>query len=187
MSMRYKAFAVAIAVLVVAETADAGRVRVSRTGPRGRRTTVTVRTGFPIVRPMPHVVVRGPATVRVTPRVYLAPVVFTAAVVATIPNNRVWSGAEQLDREDGWTDVTLNVDRRGDKMFLKIDRGAAQINFVEVVFENGESQVVDFNDRVYAKGTYSLIDFRDGRKIDHVRVIAQAETRESEIAIVLTT
>jgi hypothetical protein len=185
--MRYKAFAVAVAtVLIAAEAAEAGRVRVSRTGPRGRRTTVTVRTGFPIARPMPHVVVRRPATVRVTPRVYLAPVVFTAAVVATIPNNRVWTGAEELEREDGWTDTTLNVDRRGDRMFLKIDRGAAQINFVEVVFDNGESQVVDFNDRVYGKGTYSLIDFRDGRKVDHVRVVAQAETKESEITVVLT-
>lgn len=184
--MKHKAFAVAVlAVLVVTQVAEAGRVRVTRTGPRARRTTVTVRTGFPIVRPMPHVVVRGPA-VRVTPRVYLAPVVFTAAVVASVPNNRVWTGAEELEREDGWTDLTMNIDRRGDRMFLKIDRGAAQINFVEVVFENGESQVVDFNDRVYGKGTYSLIDFRDGRKIDHVRVIAQAETKESEISIILT-
>ena len=183
--MKHKLFALTAAVLLIASTADAARVRVTHRGPRGRRTTVTVQRGFPIHRTMPTVVVRGPV-VRVAPRVYLSPVVFTAAIVTAVPHGQVWRGSETLEREDGWTDVNMNVDERGDKLFLEIDRGAAQINFAEVVFDNGEAQVVDFNDRVYARGTYSLLDFRDGRKIDHVRVVAQAETKETEITLHLT-
>ena len=77
----------------------------------------------------------------------------------------------------------MNVDRRGSGMLLQIDRGAAQLSFAEIVFENGDTQVVDFNDAVHRTGTYSLLDFRDGRKVDHVRVVAQATTRETEIRL----
>lgn len=171
-------------VMLSASLAEAARVRV-RTGPRGR-THVTVTRGFPIHRTLPTVVVRGPA-VRVAPRLYLAPIVFTAAVVAALPpaERRVWTSAERLEREDGWTDFTLNVDRRGTKLLLDIDGGAAQINFAEVVFDNGETQVVDFNERVHARGTYSLLDFRDGRKVDHVRMVAKADTANANIKLYL--
>jgi len=52
-----------------------------------------------------------------------------------------------------------------------------------VVFENGETQVIDFNERVHTRGTYSLLDFRDGRKVDHVRVVAKASGEETEITL----
>lgn len=172
-----------LALVLSTVTADAARVRVTHKGPRGRRTTVTVRTGFPIHRTLPQVVVRPAPVVRVGPHVYLAPVTFGAVVVANPAGNHVWGGSEELEREDGWTDFTLNVDRRGDKLFLQIDRGAAEISFAEVVFENGEAQVIDFNERTYAKGTYSLLDFKDGRKVDHVRVVAKAQTKETEITL----
>ena len=178
-----KAFALALIVATVSlSQAEAARVRV-RTGPH--RTTVVVRTGFPLHRVFPTVVVRPVPVVRVAPRVYLAPVVFTAAVVASLPpvSARPWNQAEILDREEGWTDFTMNVDRRGSGMLLEIDRGAAQLSFAEIVFENGDTQVVDFNDKVHRTGTYSLLDFRDGRKVDHVRVVAQATTRETEIRL----
>ena len=182
--MKQKLFALVVIALVAVQTAEAGRVRVTHRGPRGRRTTVTVRTGFPIHRTLPHVVVRPAPVVRITPRVYLTPVVFTPVVVTTIPNS--WSTSEALEREDGWTDFTMNVDRRGDGMLLRIDRGAAQISFAEVVFDNGDAQVVDFNDKVYRKGTYAWLNFKDGRKVDHVRIVAQAETKETEITVHLT-
>jgi hypothetical protein len=158
-------------------------VRVHR-GPAGR-VHVTVTHGFPIRRELPLVVVRPGVAVRVAPRTYLAPVVFGAAVVTSLPrrDRQVWQGSEVLSREDGWTDFTMNVDRRGDQMFLQIDRGAAQISFAEVVFENGDTQVVDFNDHVHRSGLYSLLDFRDGRKVDHVRVVAKSDSERSEITL----
>lgn len=180
--MKQKLLAALAVTLMFVETADAARVRVRR-GPAGR-TRVTVTAGFPIRRTLPTVVVRpAPVAVRVAPRVYLAPVVFTAAVVTAIPGRDVWRASEALERQDGWTDFTMNVDRRGDRMLLQVDRGAAQISFAEIVFDNGDAQVVDFNDRTLGTGVYSLIDFRDGRKVDHVRVVAKATSRATELTL----
>jgi hypothetical protein len=53
------------------------------------------------------------------------------------------------------------------------------------VFDNGETQVVDFNDHVHRTGIYSLLDFRNGRKVDHVRIVAKADTSASEIRMYL--
>jgi len=174
-------------VFSAVETAQAARVVVRR-GPRGHvtRVRVTTHAGFPLHRTMPNVIVRGPV-VRVAPRVYLSPIAFGAVVVASLPPapSRVWTEAETLDNDDGWTDFTMNVDKRGKSMVLEIDRGAAQVSFAEVVFENGDTQVVDFNDRVHASGVYRLIDFADGRKVDHVRLVAKADTNQSVIRLYL--
>jgi hypothetical protein len=183
-----KTFVIAIIAtmfLSIAGDADAARVVRTRTT-RGRttRVRVTVRPGFPIRRTLPNVVVR-PGAVRIAPRTYLGAVAFTAAALATLPpaNARAGSGAENLDREDGWTDFTLNLDRRGTGLLLEIDRGAAEISFAEVVFENGEAQVVDFDERVQPRGVYSLLDFRDGRKVDHVRFVAKAQAADAVIRV----
>lgn len=158
--------------------ADAARVIV---GPRGHVRAV-VHTGFPIHRVLPEVYVVPGAVVRVAPRAYLAPVVFRpVTVVLPAPSARVWSGTQTLERREGWTDFTMNVDQRGNRLLLDIARGAAQISFAEVVFENGETQVIDFNDGVHRMGTYSLLDIPRDRSIDHVRVVAKADTPRSVI------
>ena len=163
--------------------AEAARVRVTKTRTRtGRVTTkVTVSRGFPIRRTLPTVVVRT-HTVRVAPRVYLAPVAFAAVAVATLPRD-VWTTTEMLDRDEGWTDFVMDVDRRGTRLLIDIDRGTAQLSFAEVVFENGETQVVDFNDRVHTNGIYELSDFRSGRKVDHVRIVARADRENTAIRL----
>jgi hypothetical protein len=179
---------IVIALLVIASTmsvADAARARVVRT--RGHRVRVTVRPGFPIRRTLPEVVVRPGVAFRVAPRVYLAPVLFTAAVVASLPpaGSRAWIDSATIEREEGWTELNLNVDRRGRGLILQIDKGTAQISFAEVVFENGDTQVVDFNDKAHARGVYSFLDFKDGRKVDHVRLVAKADSEVSEITMYL--
>jgi hypothetical protein len=169
--------------LALALPAEARRVRVVR---HPHRTTVIVHRGFPIHRVLPAVVVRTPGfAVRVAPRVFLPPVVFGATVVAALPapGVRVWRQAEVLERDDEWTELNMDVDRRGSQLLLQVDRGAAQVSFAEVVFDNGEAQVVDFNDRVHRQGIYNLLDFKDGRKVDHVRVVAKADSPRSEISL----
>ena len=52
-----------------------------------------------------------------------------------------------------------------------------------MVFENGETQVVDFNDRAHARGVYQLLDFKDGRKVDHVRIVAKAAGDDTQITL----
>jgi hypothetical protein len=155
--------------LLSADVAEARRTKVVVRGPRAR---VTVRT----VRPAP--------VVRVTPRVHLAPVVYAGIAVA-LPNSPAWRASEVVERSEGWTEFIMNVDRRGDRVLLQIERGAAQINYAEVVFENGESQVVEFNDRIERPGIYSVVDFKDGRKIDHIRVVAKASAASTKITILL--
>lgn len=160
-----------LSLVVFATAADAARVRVVHKGPRGRTTRVTVRT----TRPAP--------VVRVAPRVWVPAVTFGAVVVATLPPERAWRGSEVIDRDEGWTEFVMNVDRRGTKMYIEIERGAAQIDQATVVFDNGDAQVIEFADRVQRTGTYELIDFKSGRKVDHVRVIAKADTGKSEIVL----
>ncbi len=162
---------VLLSLMVFATTADAARVRVVHRGPRGHVTRVTVRT----TRPAP--------IVRVTPRVWVPAVTFGAVVVASLPPQQAWRGAEVIDRDEGWTEFVMNVDRRGTKLFLEINRGAAQLDEAVVVFDNGDAQVIDFADRVQRTGTYELLDFKSGRKVDHVKVIAKADTEKSEIIL----
>lgn len=167
--------------LAPAPGAEAARVRVVH---RGHRTTVRVHTGFPLHRRLPHVYVRTPVEpIRVAPRVFLPPLVFSAVVVSTapLPEVRVWRESEEIDEE--WTELTLNVDRVGSSLLLEITEGPARISFAEVVFENGEAQVVDFDHHVHAPGRYALLDFEAGRKVDHVRLVAQAKNDQSEIAV----
>lgn len=173
----------AAVVLSIANDAGARVVRVRR-GPAGR-VRVTTRPGFPIRRTLPNVVIRTGPVVRVAPRVYLGAVAFTAVALATLPpaSARAWTATEDFDREDGWTDVTMNFDHRGTRLVLEVDKGPAQISFAEVVFENGEAQVVDFDDKIQTRGVYALLDFKDGRKVDHVRVVAKAQRDETAIRV----
>lgn len=166
--------------------AFAARVRVVRRGPH-HRTTVVVHRGWPLRRPLPVVVVR-PA--RVVPRVvvgaYLAPVVFTAAVIARpAPDVIVWQDAESFGKDEDWTDVTLNADARGRRMLLEVAEGRVQVDFAEIVFENGDARVVDFNQKTHGVGTYGLLEFADGRKVDHVRVVARAKSDEARLALLM--
>jgi hypothetical protein len=177
----------AFSIFTMVITAEAARVRVVH---RPARTRVVVHSSFPLHRPLPHVVVRAPrVAVRVTPRVFLPPVVFGAVVVSArpVPAALVWRDAEVLDRADGWAEFTLNVDKRGSGLLLEIDKGPAEISFAEVVFDNGDAQVVDFNDRRHPQGLYTLLDFKDGRRVDHVRIVAKAAAASTAISLHLLT
>lgn len=179
-------FLLAVIGLQVAEPAFAARrVRVVHRGPH--RTTVVVRRGWPLRRALPVVVVR-PA--RVVPRVvaaaYLAPVVFTAAVVTRpAADVIVWQDSETFTKDEDWTEITLNADSRGEKLYLEVVNGRVQLDFAEIVFENGDARVVDFANKTQGVGTYGVLDFADGRKVDHVRVVARAKTDEAKLTLLM--
>ncbi len=152
------------------------------------RTTVVVHRGWPLRRPARVVVVRpARVVVRVTPATYLAPVVFAGAViaVASAPAREilVWEDGETLAREDDWTEFTLNCDSRGTRLWLDVTSGRVQLDWAEVVFENGDTQVVDFRERTHGPGLYSLLDFRDGRKVEHVRMVARARSDAARVVL----
>lgn len=167
--------------LVSTASARVRKVVVKR-GPN--RTRVVVHRSWPLRRPLPVVVVR-PArrAVVVAPVAFLAPVVWAATVVA-VPDRDyiVWEDSEKISKDEDWTEFTLNVEDRGERLLVEIV-GRAQINFAEVVFENGDAQVVDFNEKTHGTGVYSLLDFKDGRRVDHVRMVARAKSDEAKIVL----
>jgi hypothetical protein len=149
------------------------------------RTTIVVHNGFPIRRTLPSVVVVEPRVAfRVAASAFLPVVPFRAVVVAThLPaSSLVWEDSQSLDRDDGWSDFTLNVDARGRALYLEV-RGRVQLSFAEVVFDNGETQVVDLADATLKNGVYLLLDFKDGRKVDHVRLVAAAKSKDAKVIV----
>jgi len=68
-------------------------------------------------------------------------------------------------------------------LWLEVRDGRARVDWAEIVFSNGESQVVDFNDRSLSPGLYRLLDYRGERRVDHVRVVAMATTSEVEMIL----
>ena len=150
------------------------------------RVRVRVGAGHPIARPHRNVIVRpvrGPVVVR-TP-VYAAPVIWTRTVVTLPSRDRlVWQDSETIRKREDWVDTTLNVNNRGNALFLNID-GRARIDFAEIHFQNGGVQVVDFKDSQVESGTFRLLDFTDGRHVDAVRLIVKSETRESKVTAYL--
>ncbi len=150
------------------------------------RTTIVVRHGFPLRRALPRAVVVRPArrvVVIESPVVFLAPVVWGAAVVALPARERlVWEDSEVIYRDEDWVDIDFGVDDAGTALFLELD-GRAQLSFAEVVFGTGKAQAVDFRDWTRGSGVYQLLDFPDGRLVKKVRVVARAKTAEARLKV----
>lgn len=172
--------------LVPADLGAARRVVVRRT--RTTRTTVVVRNGFPIRRTLPRAVIVRPARTAIVvggPIVYLAPVMFGAAIVSLPPRERlIWEDTERISKGEDWVDVNFGVDNRGDALLLDV-QGRAQLNFAEVTFANGQAQVVDFQDRVFGRGLYTLLDFADGRHVKTVRLLARSKSPETTFRVLM--
>src|SRR5580765_4336706 len=112
----------------------ASRVVVRQHGPY-HRTTVVVGPGWPIHRPVRAVYVM-PARVAyaVQPVHYFSPVPFTVvqtAMVVSTPAPRVvaWEDGENLARSQDWTEVTLNTQARGNKLWLDVAGGKVQFDW----------------------------------------------------------
>lgn len=185
--MRRFFLAVLLLLLAVESAAPALAARrrvVVHRGPR-HRAVVVVHRGWPLDRPLRQVVVHPVRTVvRVTPAVFLAPVVWAPVVVVRpAADALIWEDGETLAKDDDWSEFTLNCDARGRKLYLEIAEGKVEGDWAEVVFDNGDAQVVDLNQQTRGPGFYPLLDFRDGRKVDHVRVVARAKSDEARVVL----
>jgi len=173
--------------VALAEPASARRVVVVHKGPH--RTAVVVHRGWPLARPARVVVVHpSVVAVRVQPRLYLRPVVWTPATAAVVASHPVadalsWMDNALLVKDEDWTEFTLNIGRRGTKLWYEVANGKVQADWAEVVFLNGESQVVDFAERTQDPGLYPLLDFGRGRIVDHVRMVARSKTDDARVAL----
>jgi len=172
-----------------------GRTTVVQTSPsktavitsNGKRTRVVVHRSFPVRRTWPAVIVRPTRVAIVRPAVFIAPL-FWRPVVVGVPTHKnvVWAGSEKLARLEDWTEFTVPCGHRGDSMFMVLD-GKAQLEFAEVVFGNGDAQVIDFKTATFGPGHYALVNFKDGRKVDHVRVVARAQSPTTTITFKVVT
>ena len=152
-------------------------------------TRLVVRNGHPLRRVLPSTVVVRPARKVVTlnaPMVYLPARAWNARVVLLPSRDRlVWEDSEEIHNDEGWVDANLGVDNTGNALFIKID-GLAQLSFAEVVFGNGNVQVVDFNDSAQRAGVYNLLDFSDGRHVSSVRLLAKSSADDSKLTVYLS-
>jgi hypothetical protein len=152
------------------------------------RVKVRVGPGHPIARPNRTVIVRParPAAVVVrTPAVYAAPVVWTRTVASLPSRDRLlWEDSEVITRREDWVDTTLNVNNRGNALYLNIE-GRAHLDFAEVQFDNGQVQVVDFREGQVERGTFLLLDFKNGRSVNSVRLIAKSQSPRARITVYL--
>jgi hypothetical protein len=163
--------------------------------PRG---PVVIHPKSPLKRPPRAVVVRPPRgsiRVRIEPRLFLPSIVFGGVVIGDRYDRRyrdgrgysrdslVWQDSETLYREDDWTEFTLDCNARGTKLWFEVQEGRLQVDWAEVVFESGEVQVVEFPDRSMGRGIYQLLDFRDGRRVDYVRMVAMASSSEARLTL----
>lgn len=165
-----------------------------------RRAPVVTHRNWPLKRAPRPVIVRPPrggVRVRVEPRVFLPAIVFGGVVVGNrhqrgyryddgrgySRDGLAWQDSETLYREDDWTEFTLDCNARGTKLWFEIFDGRVQADWAEVVFENGEVQVVEFPERTLGPGLYQLLDFRDGRRVDYVRMVAKAASREAQLTL----
>jgi len=173
--------------VALAEPASARRVVVVHKGPQ--RTAVVVHRGWPLARPARVVVVHpSVVAVRVQPRVYLRPVLWTPATAAVVASHPVadalsWMDNALLVKDEDWTEVTFNIGRRGTKLWYEVANGKVQADWAEVVFLNGESQVVDFAEHTQDPGLYPLLGFGRGRIVDHVRMVARSKTDDARVAL----
>jgi hypothetical protein len=164
------------------------------------RGPVVIHPGRPLTRPPRHVIVRPPRVgvrVRVEPRVFLPAIVFSGVAVSHryergyrydtgrgySRDRLVWQGSETLHREDAWTEFILDCNARGTKLWFEVLAGSVQADWAEVVFDNGEVQVVDFPERTLGPGLYVLLDIREGRRVDYVRMVANATSREAHLTL----
>jgi hypothetical protein len=179
---------VAAVMLTLLEPADlsANRRVVVRRGPAGHRTAVVVHPGHPIRRAVARTVVVRPARTRVlvaAPLFFLPAVVWGATIVSLPARDRlIWEDSEVIHRDEEWVDSNFGVDRRGDALYLEVD-GRAHLDYAEVTFENGQVQVVDFQDRVHKSGLYTLLDFADGRHVKTVRLLAKSQTDKTKFTV----
>jgi hypothetical protein len=155
----------------------------------GVHTNLVVRNGHPIRRVLPTTVVVRPAHRVVTvgaPLLFLPQLVWVPRVVSMPPSDRlVWQDNESINREEGWVDANFGIDDSGNALFLDLSDKTA-LNFAEVVFANGNVQVVDFNARSHAPGFYRLLDFNDGRHVKTVRILAKSETDVTKLTVYLS-
>jgi hypothetical protein len=120
------------------------------------------------------------------PLVFLPVVAFAAAVAVLPPRERlIWQDTDTIEMDEDWVESNFGVDERGDALYMEID-GRADLDTADITFENGEVQVVDFNERPYGNGIHRVLDFAGRRNVKTVRLVARSKTEHTTFRIYLS-
>ena len=95
----------------------------------------------------------------------------------------VWQDRATLYGKDDWTEFSLGCNALGAKLWFQVLAGRVQADWAEVVFENGEAQVVEFPKRTLGPGLYVLLDMGEMRRVDHIRMVAKTTSREANLTL----
>ena len=149
-----------------------------------RRSMVEVHHEWPLRRAQRMVVVH-PARVRygVTPAAFLPVVMWSGAVSTRKPvrEDLLWEDGETFIADVNWTQFTLNCSAPGTKLWLQVAKGSIQFDWAEVTFDNGATCVVDMRTWIRGPGLYTLLEFPERRRVDHLRMVARARTEQARV------
>lgn len=151
-----------------------------------RRAVVVVHKNFPLKRVPRNVVVRPlRRPFRVLPARFLPPIVWAGVVVTAVPARGalIWEDGDTLSQDEDWTEVGLNCENTGTRLWLEVVSGRARFDWAEIVFENGDAQVVDMQEWERGPGYYELAAFAGARRVDHVRLVARAASPQARIVL----
>ena len=151
---------------------------------RAARHVVVVHDDFPLHRTWPTVLDRRPGVaIRVAPRTFTPALVWNATLaVPPSDNATMWNDAETLDPDDDWTETVFDVNDPGSRLVIGID-GQVALDWAEIVFSDGSTQVIDFKVRTATSGLYALLDFGEIRRVDHIRVMALALSPSAAVTL----
>lgn len=151
-----------------------------------RRAVVVVHKNFPVKRPPRNVVVRPlRRPFRVLPARFLPPVVWAGVLVTAAParNVLIWEDGDTLSQDEEWTELGLNCENTGTRLWLEVVSGRARFDWAEIVFESGDAQVVDMQEWERGPGYYELATFGGARLVDHVRLVARAASPQARVVL----
>ena len=112
-------------------------------------------------------------------------VIWAGVVVTALPSRDalIREDGDTLSRDEEWAEVGLSCENSGTRLWLEVVNGRAQFDWAEVVFENGDAQVVDMKEWERGPGFYELATFGGTRRVDHVRVVARAASPQVRIVL----
>jgi hypothetical protein len=157
--------------------------------PRPPRRPPELHPSWPITRPPREAIERRRRERdRIPPAIFLPPLIFPGIIVddwrrGYERDRLTWADSETLYRDDEWVEFVLDCNAYGRKLWFEVRDGRVRIDWAEIVFDNGETQVVDFSERSIGPGLYVLLDFPGGRRVDHVRMVAQAASRQVRLLL----
>ena len=93
-----------------------------------------------------------------------------------------WEDTDALVPAEQWADRTFDVHGDGRALLMDIS-GLTALDYAEVIFEDGSTQVVDFRNTTTGPGTYLLLDFDSVRTVNNIRLVARAVSPQVKLNI----